>query len=259
MTKRWYHWGHAWADRGVKLLRKEIAPRLEDFERDGDLTFIDIAETADGANADFDVIMAAPDGAMLDRKGLKYELLKVEISYQWYRENGQWNYEPIRRTQRVANGTLDVAAGRVRGVWTEAGFVEASTVLVAAGAWSSLFLRKHGVSIPQLSVRSTVAATEPMPEIHAGAAADERIAFRRRQDGGYTLAAGGGSQLYVGPDAFRHAAKYFPALRANPFGVRYSPAAPSGYPDSWTTPRDWTAETQTPFERMRVLDPAFIG
>jgi glycine/D-amino acid oxidase-like deaminating enzyme len=158
--------------------------------------------------------------------------------------------------ENCAVRTLDIAAGKVRGVWTEAGFVEASSVLVAAGAWSSLFLRKHGVSIPQLSVRSTVAATEPMPEIHAGAAADERIAFRRRQDGGYTLAAGGGSQLYVGPDAFRHAAKYFPALRANPFGVRYSPAAPSGYPDGWTTPRDWTAETQTPFERMRVLNPA---
>lgn len=52
VTKRWYHWGHAWADRGVKLLRKEIASRLEDFERDGDLTFVDIAEQEDGANAD---------------------------------------------------------------------------------------------------------------------------------------------------------------------------------------------------------------
>ncbi len=51
-TKRWYHWGHAWADRGVKLLRKEIAARLDDFEAAGDLTFVDIAETADGANAD---------------------------------------------------------------------------------------------------------------------------------------------------------------------------------------------------------------
>lgn len=51
-TKRWFHWGHAWADRGVKLLRKEIASRLDDFEKDGDLTFVDIAETADGANAD---------------------------------------------------------------------------------------------------------------------------------------------------------------------------------------------------------------
>ncbi|MBS0247720.1 MAG: alpha-2-macroglobulin family protein [Proteobacteria bacterium] len=67
---------------------------------------------ADGANADFDVIMAAPDGTLIDRKGLKYELLRVETSYQWYRENGQWNFEPIRRTQRVANGTVDVAAGK---------------------------------------------------------------------------------------------------------------------------------------------------
>ncbi|SEM69223.1 Phage terminase-like protein, large subunit, contains N-terminal HTH domain [Bosea lupini] len=52
VTKRWYHWGHAWADRGVLLLRKEIASRLLDFEREGDLTFVDIAETEDGANAD---------------------------------------------------------------------------------------------------------------------------------------------------------------------------------------------------------------
>lgn len=52
LTKRWYHWGHAWADRGVRLLRKEIASRLDDFEREGDLTFVDIGEHADGANAD---------------------------------------------------------------------------------------------------------------------------------------------------------------------------------------------------------------
>lgn len=51
-SKRWLHWGHAWADHGVKLLRKEIAPRLEDFERCGDLTFVDIGEDKDGANAD---------------------------------------------------------------------------------------------------------------------------------------------------------------------------------------------------------------
>ena len=25
--------------------------------------------------------------------------------YQWYRQNGQWEYEPVKRTERVANGT----------------------------------------------------------------------------------------------------------------------------------------------------------
>ena len=52
VTKRWLHWGHAWADRGVKEIRKDIVSKLDDFEAEGDLTFVDIAETEDGANAD---------------------------------------------------------------------------------------------------------------------------------------------------------------------------------------------------------------
>ncbi|MDI1346024.1 MAG: alpha-2-macroglobulin [Pseudolabrys sp.] len=67
---------------------------------------------ADGANAEFDVVMAAPDGATLARKGLKYELLRIETSYQWYRQNGQWEFEPIKRTERASNGTLDTTAGK---------------------------------------------------------------------------------------------------------------------------------------------------
>ncbi len=65
---------------------------------------------ADGANADFDVVMVAPDGSRLAKKGLRYDLLRVETSYQWYRQNGQWQFEPVKRTERVADGTLDVAA-----------------------------------------------------------------------------------------------------------------------------------------------------
>lgn len=126
---------------------------------------------------------------------------------------------------------------------------------MAAGAWSSLFLRAHRVSIPQLSVRATVAATEPLPEVHAGAATDEHIAFRRRLDGGYTLAPGGSSRLLIGPDAFRNLIKYLPALAANPWGTRYALAAPQDYPDAWFTPRRWDADRESPFERMRILDP----
>jgi uncharacterized protein YfaS (alpha-2-macroglobulin family) len=66
----------------------------------------------DGANAEFDVVMVAPDGQPLARAGLRYELLRIETTYQWYRQNGQWEYEPVRRTQRVANGTLDAAADK---------------------------------------------------------------------------------------------------------------------------------------------------
>src|SRR4029077_8866497 len=39
----------------------------------------------EGENATFDVVVASPDGTSLARKGLRYELLKVETKYQWYR------------------------------------------------------------------------------------------------------------------------------------------------------------------------------
>jgi phage terminase large subunit-like protein len=52
ITREWLHWGHAWAQTDVLDLRKEIAPRLRDFERCGELTICahatqDIAEVAD--------------------------------------------------------------------------------------------------------------------------------------------------------------------------------------------------------------------
>src|SRR5215468_6560046 len=64
----------------------------------------------EGENATFDVIVAAPDGTSLARNGLRYELLKIESRYQWYRRDGSWDFEPIKLTRRVADGTINVAA-----------------------------------------------------------------------------------------------------------------------------------------------------
>ena len=46
------------------------------------------------------------------RTSVRYDLLKVESSYQWYRQNGQWEFEPVKRTERVASGTVDIAADK---------------------------------------------------------------------------------------------------------------------------------------------------
>src|SRR5262245_28868546 len=66
----------------------------------------------EGENATFDVVLAAPDGTSLARNGLRYELLKVETKYQWYRRDGVWDFEPVKTTRRVADGQVDVAADR---------------------------------------------------------------------------------------------------------------------------------------------------
>jgi uncharacterized protein YfaS (alpha-2-macroglobulin family) len=62
---------------------------------------------ADGTNATFDVVFVAPDNKPVARKALRYELLRVDTRYQWYRQNGVWEFEPVKTTTRVANGTLD--------------------------------------------------------------------------------------------------------------------------------------------------------
>ena len=150
---------------------------------------------------------------------------------------------------------LDIAGGRITGVFAETGHIACSDVVVAGGAWSSLLLRAHGVTIPQLSVRSSAGATDKITLSHKGAAADSRFAFRTRADGGATLAAGGFHELFIGPDAVRCLPKYRTQLMANPLGTRFLPAAPKGYPDAWTTPRHWDGDRASPFEALRVLNP----
>ncbi|MFN4153551.1 MAG: NAD(P)/FAD-dependent oxidoreductase [Paracoccaceae bacterium] len=157
--------------------------------------------------------------------------------------------------ENCAVRSLDVQAGAVTGVVTEQGRVRAARVVVAGGAWSRLFLAAQGVAIPQLSVLASVAQTETMPEIFAGAAADDHFAFRRRMDGGYTLAPGAEHDFFLGPDAIRSFGLYLTVLKKDFRSTHLRPAAPAGYPDGWRTKRHW-GNGPSPFETMRILNPA---
>jgi uncharacterized protein YfaS (alpha-2-macroglobulin family) len=64
---------------------------------------------ADGASANFDVVLAAPDGQTLAQRGLHYQLLRIQTRYQFYKRDGVWNFQPVKTTTRVAEGTIDVA------------------------------------------------------------------------------------------------------------------------------------------------------
>src|SRR5258705_5985211 len=67
---------------------------------------------AEGDKAEFDVLFVAPDGKQLARSGLRYELMKVESRYQWYRQNSSWEYEPVKSTSRIADGDVNLPADK---------------------------------------------------------------------------------------------------------------------------------------------------
>src|SRR5437016_5860595 len=70
------------------------------------------SSVAEGDKAEFDAVFVAPDGKPLARDGLRYELLKIESRYQWYRQNAYWEYEPVKSTTRVADGDLTISADK---------------------------------------------------------------------------------------------------------------------------------------------------
>jgi glycine/D-amino acid oxidase-like deaminating enzyme len=151
---------------------------------------------------------------------------------------------------------IDLQGGAIAGVLTEQGRIACDQVVVAGGAWSALLLRTVGVNIPQLSVLASVGQTEVLPEVFAGNAADDRFAFRRRQDGSYTVAPGARHDFFVGPDAFRHFGAFLPVLKKDFKSTTFRAGAPRDFPDAWGTARRWSADQISPFERMRVLNPA---
>lgn len=65
----------------------------------------------EGGPADFEVIVIDGKGERQAASGLNWTLSRIETRYQWYRSDGNWAYEPVTTSERVATGKLDVAAG----------------------------------------------------------------------------------------------------------------------------------------------------
>jgi glycine/D-amino acid oxidase-like deaminating enzyme len=115
--------------------------------------------------------------------------------------------------QQCAVRGIDVSAGRIAGVVTEKGTIRTSTVIVAGGAWSSTLCRSLGVKLPQLKVRASVLRTAPVEGGPEGAAYASGFAYRKRLDGGYTIAGGTTSRHEIGPDSFRYLVDFLPMIQ----------------------------------------------
>jgi hypothetical protein len=97
---------------GRAVERKLVLPVAPNTATIGVKPLFGDKSVAEGDKAGFDVLFVSPEGKTLARDGLRYELLKIESRYQWYRQSSAWEYEPVKTTKRVADGDLAVAADK---------------------------------------------------------------------------------------------------------------------------------------------------
>ncbi len=148
---------------------------------------------------------------------------------------------------------LELSAGRLSAVVTERGEVRCDSAVLAGGAWSSMFLGNLGVRFPQLTVKSTAARTAPVADFFSGSASFRGLAFRRRQDGGYTVAPSGYQEHMISCDSVRFLWPFAHLLKRSWRETRLRLGADA--PGSRCYPRRWRLDQATPFERQRVLNP----
>jgi glycine/D-amino acid oxidase-like deaminating enzyme len=155
-------------------------------------------------------------------------------------------------TQCAVRG-IETAAGRVAAAVTEKGRIACGSVLLAGGAWSRLFCGNLGIALPQLKVLASVMRTEPLPGGPEVSASGGLFGFRKRMDGGYTVATLGVRTIDLVPDNLRLFPEYLPAVRLHWKKLRFRIGR--RWLEEWRLPRHWTLDKASPFEAVRVLDP----
>jgi len=91
----------------------------------------------------------------------------------------------------------------VRAVVTERGTIACDAAILAGGAWSSLFCASLGVRLPQLKVLSSVMRTAPLEGGPDTCTYMNDLGYRKRADGGYTIARGSGFVVPMVPDSVK--------------------------------------------------------
>jgi glycine/D-amino acid oxidase-like deaminating enzyme len=156
--------------------------------------------------------------------------------------------------QDCAARGLETQGGRVSAVVTERGTIRTQSALLAGGAWSSLFCRRHGIELPIGLVNATACCTTPAPEITMGALGTDFYCIRRRLDGGFTLALRNRGTVELSPDLFRYARTFWPTYKHRRKGLKLSLG--KSFFDQMMRGTNWSLDKPSPFEAERVRDPA---
>lgn len=148
---------------------------------------------------------------------------------------------------------LETGGGRITAAVTERGRIDCQSVVVAGGAWSRRFLSDLGLRLPQLKVRSSVMRTAPLEGAPTVALWSSAFSFRKRLDGGYTVADGDANIVPITPDSFGFFGDFLPALRSQSSSLRLR--LDGRFLQEWRESRPVPFDQPSPYEEVRVLDP----
>lgn len=150
--------------------------------------------------------------------------------------------------------TLETQAGGVSGVITERGPISCRAVLLAGGIWSRLFAGNLGIDLPQLKVMGSVMYTAPKAGGPDVSVAGRRFGWRKRQDGGYTVSQADATIFDIVPDCVRLLRDFRPAIVAGLKNLRLRVGR--RFIEEARLARRWSADDITPFEQVRIAEPA---
>lgn len=155
--------------------------------------------------------------------------------------------------QNCAVDELLVEDGVAVGVRTEHGDVRARHVVVAGGAWSSMFCRKHGLPLPILRVHSSASASVGFDTGSIAPVRAPHFSLRPCEDGHVVLAKSGRGTMHIVPDMLRYGTKFFELYRARKANVAVS-FGREFFVNAWMEFR-YFCLGKAPFSNHRVLDP----
>jgi len=160
--------------------------------------------------------------------------------------------------ENCAVRTVEFSAGRVSGVVTEHGPIATGAVVVAGGVWSRLFLGNLGIDFPQLKIVASVVQVDGVDQGSEMPTGAGDWAYRKRLDGGYTVALRNANAAPILPDNFRLLFEYLPTLASSwrELKLRFN----REFFVELAQKRRWSGDEPTAFEASRTLDPApYVG
>jgi glycine/D-amino acid oxidase-like deaminating enzyme len=154
---------------------------------------------------------------------------------------------------REAVEDLLTSGGQVEGVTTDRGRISAGHVVCAAGALSNRLLRSLGLTLPQRTVRATVAMSRPVPPVTSAGVWADKVSFRQRPDGRVVFAAGAQADYDLTLNVFRHLRFFLPNYLRNRALFRFHIGRPLLEDVASLVP--WSERHRHPYSVNHAVEP----